>query len=411
MGDGHLVLILSAFKCHKARILFTMLSFVLAMASLCFALSAISSIVNARERVRASEEAKALIMEYNPNPAFEKKKNLPSAPLYFDNSDLNFIKTIDPSAESIPVFNNSLANVFRYYFLSSFRQINENNLRIYVVDPRCFTFFSIEAIHGRTFESDDLRSTGLIVINNTLHKELFGEKNYQGFIEIAGIDYRIVGVVDDHNKGFSFNLSSRNNEPGAIYILPPASLAQDRFEKIIFKLSSMEVLEETIDLIAAKYRMINPDKSSRVVFRSFTDNANIIIREFTRGATVFLIFSLALFLSSEIGLFGMFFIFNKERIRNICVKIVCGASSKIVFAEVLFEFLIISLIGTMIGVLSAHLLVHAVNIVLSPPIGILCNFRIDAGLLLGINTLTIGLALYPAYRAGQSNPAEVLYEL
>lgn len=411
MGDGHLALILSAFKCHKPRILFTMLSFVLAMASLCFALSAISSIVNARESIRASEEAKTLIMEYNPNPAFEKKMNLSSDTLYFNNSDLNFIKMIDPSAESIPVFNRSLANVFRYYFLSSFKQINENNLRIYVVDPLYFTFFRIEPIHGRTFESDDLRSTDLIVINNTLQKELFGEKNYQGFMEIAGIDYRIVGVVEDHNKGLCFNLTSRNNEPGAIYILPPASLSQERFEKVIFKLPSMDALEETIDMISTKYKIINPDKSDRVVFQSFTDNANQIIRELTQGATVFFIFSLALLLSTEIGLFGMFYIFSKERIRNICIKIVCGASSKVVFAEILFEFLVISLIGTMIGVLSAHLLVNAVNIVLSPPIKILCNFWIDAGLLLGINTLTIGLALYPAYRAAQSNPAEVLHEL
>jgi ABC-type antimicrobial peptide transport system permease subunit len=381
------------------------------MASLCFALSALSSIVNARERVRATEEAKALIMEYNPNPAFEKQKNLPAESLYFDNSDLKFIKMLDPSAESLPLFINSSANVFRYYFLQSFRQINENNFQIYVVDPRYFTFFSIEAIQGRTFDRDDLRSTNLIVINNTLQTELFGEGNDQGFLNVAGIDYRIIGVVDDHNKGFNFKLTSRNYEPGAIYILPSASLVHDRFDKIIFKLSSMEVSEETIELIATEYRMLNPDKASRVVFQAFADDANIIIRVFTQGATVFLIFSLALFLSSEIGLFGLFFIFNKERIRNICVKIVCGASSKVVFAEVLLEFLVISLIGSMIGVLSAHLLVHAVNVVLSPPIEILCNFWIDAGLLLGINTLTIGLALYPAYRAAQSNPAEVLHEL
>ena len=65
----------------------------------------------------------------------------------------------------------------------------------------------------------------------------------------------------------------------------------------------------------------------------------------------------------------------------------------------------------MLGGLSARLLVHAVNVVLSPPIVITVNYWLEAGVLLGINALTIGLALYPAYRAAQSNPAEVLRAL
>lgn len=406
-----MTLILYSFKCQKGRILFTIFSFLLATAALCFAFSAISSIEKTRERVCVSEEAKALVMAENPNPAFEKGKNLPAGTLSFDYSDLDFITLIDPLAERIPVFDHTLANDFRTYFLSTFPQVDGHNLRIYVVDPGYFKFFKIEAIHGRTFESDDLRRTNLIVINNALRKELFGEGKDGDFLEIASINYQIVGVVDDYNRGFNFELTGRHTEPSVIYILPPPGLAREGYAKIIFKFSSPEILTETIDLISAQYRMFKPEKADRVVFQSFSEYAETIIGEFTQGATVFFVFSLALFLSAEIGLFGMFFLFNKTRIRNLCLKLVCGASRKAVFTEVLFEFLFISLIGTMLGGLSARLLVHAVNVVLSPPIVITVNYWLEAGVLLGINALTIGLALYPAYRAAQSNPAEVLRAL
>lgn len=404
-----LLLILSTFKRHKTRIFFSIFALILTMTVLGFIICTIFSIDESKRSIQTTEEAKILTMEFNKGPIYKKEYRAGPIRQYFTKADIDNLEKSNFNIQWLPTYTNEV-HVFRYSFLSQFRQINERNLRIYMVDPDYFQFFKINILQGRAFHVHDLNQTRVLIINDQLQRCLFGHDHQKNRVSINGNEYQIIGVADDYNKGFNMGLNIAKDELQTIYLLPPAGIYRSKMTGIFIKAPSNEEIESLANSLAKKIG-IESNLGDRLIIHPFIETITKDLDEANRGAMVLLIFSIALLIGAEIGLFGTFQLFNKERSRNICIKMVYGGTPQDIVFEILFEFLIISLTGTIIGIALSNLLIILVNDILKPPMIIHNYLWINLVLLITVNIISLGLALYPAYQAAQSRPAQVLHEL
>jgi ABC-type antimicrobial peptide transport system permease subunit len=404
-----IIYILKTYQRQKTRIFFNVFAFILTMAALSFIMCTIFSIVESKKSIQMAEESKVLTMEFDDGPSYTKEADTGANNRFFSGIDLDNLKRYNLQIQTLPKYTN-FVNIFRYYFLSQFPQINERFFKVYMVDPGYFEFFKIEPNKGRLFNINDLNQSNLIIINKQLEHYLFGQNSSKNSLKINDSEYQIIGTVDDYKKGFNFDLNAMKDELLTVYLLPPVGIYQNIMESILIKASSSAEAVLLTNSLTARLKAAS-NKGGRIIIHPFIENFNQVLNEFTKGAAVLLIFSLVLLIGTEIGLFGTFRLFNKERARSICIKMVFGGTPKDIIFEVLFEFLSISLAGSLIGIAFSSLLINSVNIIINPPMVIHNYLWINFSLLIVVSLLSLGLAIYPAYQAAQSRPAQVLHEL
>ena len=116
--------------------------------------------------------------------------------------------------------------------------------------------------------------------------------------------------------------------------------------------------------------------------------------------------SVSLFVGG-IGLFSTLLISISERMNEIGIRKSVGASNFDIFALLLSEAIILTLIGASIGIGIAKIVVVLISTAVKLPLTIPIQ-----GVLIGVAfALLIGIlsGLYPAYKASKVNPIEAVY--
>ncbi|MFC4738810.1 ABC transporter permease [Flavobacterium ponti] len=283
------------------------------------------------------------------------------------------------------------------------------------VKPSTNEFFDIESFKiesGRLFnESESNSGSPVIVIGSEVAEGLFGNSNPLGKkIRLYGQKFTVIGVLKKQGQGmfgdsndvavfFPVNFLRRmygdNNQSltPAILIKPEKGIDIEEFKA--------DVSQKLRTLRGVKPGEINNFFMN--VLSGFTDFIDNIVGQMNMIGWVISAFSL---LVGGFGIANIMFVSVKERTNLIGIQKALGAKNKFILFQFLFEAVILSLIGGLIGMF----LVWIIALVLSSALDF--EFVLSASnMLLGTGLAAfIGLlsGIIPAITASKLDPVEAI---
>lgn len=272
---------------------------------------------------------------------------------------------------------------------------NKTLVHRFPADDAVAKTMGIELIVGRDFNLNEFSTDSTAAIINESAVELMNFEDPIGqIIRDNGIDWHIIGVVKD----FVMNSPFQKVEPMVI------EGAKGFFNVIHIKLDQEVKTTESIAKAEAIFRKFNPEYPFNYEFvdQAYAEKFN---DEKRTGQLVSLFTLLTIFISC-LGLFGLASFMAENRIKEIGIRKVLGASVHNITALLSMDFLKLILIALVIAIptswyfMSGWLETFAYRIVIS-----WWTFALAGILALGIALATIG---YQAIRAASSNPVKSL---
>ena len=301
-------------------------------------------------------------------------------------------------AQFLPVSNSSRNN----NTFSKEAVMNEQsgfNMQVWRIDYSYITTLGMEMAQGRNFSKEfGTDSSGLIINETTAkmlgYKDPIGKKLYtsDGDGTDMNVTYTIVGVV----KNFHFSSLRENIGPLCM------KLGVNR-NGLAFKVNSSD-LPNLLSQIELKWEKAAPDMP---FLHSFLDDSfNEMYRAEQRIGKVAIIFAFLTILIACLGLFGLVTYMIEQRIKEIGIRKVLGASVVSIVGILSFDFLKLVLISIFIGSPIAY---FAMNYWLRD-----FASRIDIAwwvfAFAGFSAITIAIltVIFQATKAALSNPLESL---
>jgi ABC-type antimicrobial peptide transport system permease subunit len=275
---------------------------------------------------------------------------------------------------------------------------------------------------GRFFtKGEDESNAYVAVVGSSVRDNLFGERNAIGEIvrvnvfsgeNTATVSLRIIGVQEEKGASIFFNPDDQ--------ILVPLSVVQkqllgiDHLQFIQLKISNGGHVEESIEIVREVLREEHKIKNIEDEDYSVRNMADAlsILTGITDGLRLFLglMASISLVVGG-IGIMNIMLVTVSERTREIGLRKALGARSRDIRMQFLFEAIILTSIGGVIGVAVGSLVSWLISIgaqyagfdwVFSVPLSAMA-------LAAGVSILVgVVFGLYPAAKAAKLDPIEAL---
>ncbi|MBI2064495.1 MAG: ABC transporter permease [Candidatus Yanofskybacteria bacterium] len=271
--------------------------------------------------------------------------------------------------------------------------------------PKYGAFFNDGDVSGRS---------SVAVLGSEVKKELFGESDAVGeTIKFYDRNFKVVGVFDDIGQIGAFDIDSN-------IIIPVTTanqylLGASHYTVIMVRVESEAVVEKSADDIRQTLRELHnitdPDKDDFLV----ATQADLAERVGTiTGVLSALLLSVAAIslIVGGIGIMNIMLVSVTERTREIGLRKAVGATTGDILKQFLFESVILTSTGGVIGIALGSLLSLVMSIVLTQFLEIDWGFAFPImGALLGFGvSALIGLifGIYPARQASKKSPIEAL---
>jgi len=283
-----------------------------------------------------------------------------------------------------------------------------------------FDFKNYKILEGRNFNNLDERKEANVCLigSNFWESNLNSDPNIIGTkLTLGQHRYTVIGVVGDV-KGevneFDFNQWQRRWDLRSIFI--PLSTGV-KYYSTNQEVQEIYVKSENANSFiynknrARQLLLINHDMTESFEFAAeseeilkFTQQLNDMLNKW--NTILMAIASVSLFVGG-IGLFSTLLISINERMNEIGIRKSIGASEFDIFSLLLSEAIILTLIGSLVGISLAKIAVVLISTAMKVPLVLPFN-----GVLVGLGfALLIGIisGLYPAYKAAKVNPIEAVY--
>jgi putative ABC transport system permease protein len=267
------------------------------------------------------------------------------------------------------------------------------------VDYDFFKALNIQLAEGRFFDRTNPADSSGYILNETAAKQLFfdqhatGEEIVWSRNESTNIRGNVIGVVKD------FNFQSLHEPIRPLLFV----LTKSSFNNIIVKTKSAD-LKNTIASLEKSYKKVQPYFGFEFFFLDELFN-NLYASEQQTGSLLWT-FSVIAVLIAAFGLFGISLLTFHQRVKELSVRKILGASSSNLLVLLLGNFTRLILISIALAV---PLVWWGMNKWLNnfnEKVGINATVFIISGIaLLAIAWITL---LYFGYRASRLNPAETL---
>ncbi|MCH7605216.1 ABC transporter permease [Patescibacteria group bacterium] len=275
--------------------------------------------------------------------------------------------------------------------------------------------FNIYPVEGVLFdESDIAQNASVAVIGSRVAEELFSGSDALGeYITIKDRKFRIVGVFPPKGRVAFFDINE--------LVIVPYTTAQlyllgiDYFHEIIVKAESQEAVLRTVRDIELTLRenhgITDPEDDDFFVTtqEGIVEQVQIIIGSLT--AFLSSVVAIALVVGG-IGVMNIMLVSVTERTREIGLRKAVGATEGDILSQFLFEAVILTVVGGIIGIILGTGLSFLASFVLTATLGVtwIFVFPITAALLGLFVSGLVGLVfgLYPARQAARKSPIEAL---
>jgi len=266
-----------------------------------------------------------------------------------------------------------------------------------------------ETAKGRAVRNEDVRYTHNVCdIGQDIVDKLFPNINPIGqSIRIDGRPIKVIGVLNKQPQLFG---QSRDN-----YIIMPITTFQSMYGKrhrsinITVMSYNKDNYEATIEASIGYMRLIRKVKPGQNNDFDIFSNESIMsqINNITGGVKIgALVISIIALIAAGVGIMNIMLVSVTERTREIGIRKAIGARKSSILIQFLFEAVILSVTGGIIG------------IILGVGIGNLAGSYLNAQMAIPVDWVIIGFVLcilvgiifgtYPAYKAANLDPIEAL---
>jgi len=267
---------------------------------------------------------------------------------------------------------------------------------------------------GRFIDDIDLKEKKRAVfIGNKLKEDLFGTEEAVGkYIFIDNVPFLVVGVMQ--KKSQDSNYSGRDENKAFISAATFSAMHGDKYvDDIIFKpkdpRQSELVKKKVYQVLGAKHKFDPEDKEALMMwdtseFQKFLTYFFLAFRAFLAIIGTFTL------IVGGIGVSNIMNIVVEERTKEIGIKMSLGAKKRHVLAQFIFETLMITFVGGLIGFMFAFMVVKIFPFFkLEEYMGIPEISFSTALIAVGVLGL-VGLisGFFPARRAANLNPVQAL---
>jgi putative ABC transport system permease protein len=292
-------------------------------------------------------------------------------------------------------------------------------------DAEYWNIFSYKFLQGRPYTAQEVTNgTNLAVITKSLKELLFGtEENVLGkTIKYTSMNLIVTGVVEDPPK-------TDQNALGDLYFPYTLTRGGDFDDyiggyNVAFKSSSKQfklIRNEVQDMISR----IDVADTSRAIILSgpYSQIEKMMVgygdpEDYSKGSSLFkyLMMALAFILLPAINLMALNFARIHERGEEIAVRKSFGAASKVLRGQFLFENILMTLTGGLIGIVLSYIVVGllgnsltlSVDFMNNVPLSFSFNFIVFAGALAACLIFGLLSGFLPAVRLSRMKPAVYL---
>ncbi|TWH57389.1 putative ABC transport system permease protein [Desulfitobacterium sp. LBE] len=270
---------------------------------------------------------------------------------------------------------------------------------------------SIKIAQGRFITEEDItKSARVAVVGPTVVENLFGDANADIIgknIKLNNIPYQVVGVTVSQGS------SGMTNNDDMIYA--PISSVQSRLvgsksvRQIYIEAESAQLMTEAQDQVTYALQLAHKIQSGQENDFTITNQAEVLesMEEISQTMTLLLggIAGISL-LVGGIGVMNIMLVSVTERTREIGIRKAIGAGEGDILFQFLIESVVLSLIGGMLGIL----LGWGGSLVASRLFGVTTSVSLSSvGIAFGFSALIgIVFGVVPAKKAAAMNPIEAL---
>lgn len=278
-----------------------------------------------------------------------------------------------------------------------------------------FNFLDVELTEGRLYTDDDIdQEARVAIIGSEIREELFGSSRALGEqIKIKDKKFKVIGVTEDIGSKAGFNYDT--------LILIPHTSAQtyitgtDYFAEVMIRADSPENAEKLAYDVAVTLRDTHDlSFNEEDDFNITTQEETIaMIETIVNVFTAFLVTVVAISLVvGGVGIMNIMLVSVSERTKEIGLRKAIGATRTDILKQFLFEAIILTSVGGVMGVIIGATLSFVISLVLAETVAEDWTYIFPiAGSLLGVGvSAAVGLIFgsYPANQAAKKSPIEAL---
>src|SRR3989344_1060961 len=295
----------------------------------------------------------------------------------------------------------------------------ENNDTTVTFNGTTGDFFAIrnfKPASGTIFTDKDVDSFNRVaVLGGELAKTLFGLRDPVGkTVRLKNGAFRVVGVLGKEGLG-PFGVDEDNMVIIPITVAQKELLGIDHYNVLNVEASDVYksefVAERVASILRDSHRITDPDKDDFTIRTQ--EDALALLGSITSIMKVFLtaIASISLIVGG-IGIMNIMLVSVVERTREIGLRKAIGATDRDILSQFLFEAVVLTVLGGVVGILVGSFFVVLAYFVLSRalPSGWFFSLPLYAIIVaVLVSSLTgIVFGIYPARRASQLNPIDAL---
>lgn len=263
---------------------------------------------------------------------------------------------------------------------------------------------------GRNINKTEVQSgSNVCLLGYDVAKKIFRagiEKAANSTIQVNGIPYRVIGVLESRGSTFGF---SRDNMVITSYTNITRNFSSGSSFVIAVLTDDIMQVNEAMGEAEAAFRPIRKltttEDNNFVLDRSdsIAERAMKSLGFLTISATVIGLITL---IGAAIGLMNIMLVSVSERTKEVGLVKAIGGKSKMVRRQFLLEAMIISVMGAVFGIFLGILVGNLFSLVLDTGFVVPWNWVLYGIVICSVVGLVAGL--YPAWKAGRLNPIEAL---
>lgn len=400
---------------HKMRSFLTMLGIIIGIASI---ISIVSTIKGTNEQIKknliGSGTNTVQIQLYQGDYQYEMLYNgLPDGIPVRDETTMEKIKSVKNVEDAAFYTSRSDYNNFVYYGNNGI-----SGSQVFGVDNNYFTTNGLVLKSGRTFVDSDFTDfhAAAIIDADTADSLFDGENPIGKTIEISGIPFTVVGIVDEDSKFepvinsideyytyYSNSSASRIFVPSSMW---PALYSFDEPQNVAIRVSNTEAMTDAGKAVAEIMNTNVTNSEIKYQAQDLLKQAQDLqdLSSSTNSQLIW-IASISL-LVGGIGVMNIMLVSVTERTREIGLKKAIGAKKSRILWQFLTEAAVLTSLGGIVGVGAGIGLAAIISRVTSAPVAI----SVPSIIIAVVFSMVIGIifGLLPSFKAANLNPIDAL---